>query len=74
MADTRVVARDGAGKVVFAGRLVLGERKTLSVEPPVTVRAPNAGAVEVRVRGQDRGPVGALGRARPPYLYRAGGR
>ncbi|MGA9747082.1 MAG: helix-turn-helix domain-containing protein, partial [Nocardioides sp.] len=60
-AGTRVVVRNGSGKVVFAGPLVIGERKSLRAEPPVTVRAANAGAVEVQVRGKDRGPVGELG-------------
>jgi cytoskeleton protein RodZ len=60
-AGTRVLVRDGKGEVVFAGPLVLGERKTLQVDPPATVRAGNAGAVEVRVRGRDRGAVGDLG-------------
>ncbi|MGI8901706.1 MAG: helix-turn-helix domain-containing protein [Nocardioides sp.] len=60
-AATRVVVRDGAGAVVYAGPLVLGERKSLRVDPPLRVRAVNAGAVTVRVRGQERGPVGELG-------------
>ncbi len=58
---TRVVVRDGSGKVAFAGPLVVGERKSLRVEPPVRLRARNAGAVEVQVRGKDRGPIGELG-------------
>jgi cytoskeletal protein RodZ len=60
-AGSRVVVRDGEGKIVFAGELVLGERKSLKVDPPVRVQAGNAGAVEVRVRGVDKGPVGELG-------------
>ena len=58
---SRVVVRNGEGRVVFAGRLVIGEKKSLKVTPPVRVRALNAGAVEVQVRGRDRGPVGELG-------------
>ncbi|MGZ5418500.1 MAG: helix-turn-helix domain-containing protein [Nocardioides sp.] len=60
-AGSRVVVHDGDGKVAFAGELVIGERKTLLVDPPVRVQAANSGAVEVRVKGMDRGPVGELG-------------
>jgi hypothetical protein len=60
-AGSRVVVRDGDGKVAFRGELVIGERKTLLVDPPVRVQAANSGAVEVRVKGKDRGPVGELG-------------
>jgi hypothetical protein len=60
-AGSHVVVRNADGKVVFAGNLIVGERKSLRVDPPVRVQARNAGAVEVRVRGRDRGPVGALG-------------
>jgi cytoskeleton protein RodZ len=59
--DTRVVVRDADGMVVFSGELVLGERKTLRVAPPVRVRAAEGGAVEVRVDGRDRGLVGEAG-------------
>jgi hypothetical protein len=60
-AGSHVVVRNGDGKIVFAGDLIVGERKSLKVDPPVRVRARNSGAVEVRVKGRDRGPVGALG-------------
>jgi cytoskeleton protein RodZ len=60
-ADTRVVVRDADGMVVFSGELVLGERKTLRLAPPVRVRAADGGAVEVRVDGRDRGPLGEAG-------------
>ncbi len=69
-AGTHVVVRDGEGKVAFAGDLVFGERKKLKVEPPVHVRAANAGAVELRVRGKDRGFVGALGEPGRRTLHR----
>ena len=69
-AGTHVVVRDGEGKVAFAGDLVFGERKKLKVEPPVHVRAGNAGAVEIRVRGKDRGFVGALGEPGRRTLHR----
>jgi cytoskeletal protein RodZ len=60
-ADTKVVVRDADGMVVFSGELVLGERKTLEVAPPVRVRAADGGAVEVRVEGRDRGLLGEIG-------------
>ncbi|HET6653374.1 MAG TPA: helix-turn-helix domain-containing protein [Nocardioides sp.] len=60
-AGSRVVVRGGDGKVVYAGPMVIGERKSLKVDPPVRVQARNAGAIEVQVRGKDRGPVGELG-------------
>jgi hypothetical protein len=60
-AGSHVVVRDGDGKVVFTGDLIVGERKSLRVDPPVRVQAANSGAVEVRVKGQDRGPIGELG-------------
>jgi hypothetical protein len=60
-AGSRVVVRDGDGTVVYAGAMVIGERKSLKVTPPLRVRARNAGAIEVQVRGRDRGPVGELG-------------
>jgi cytoskeletal protein RodZ len=59
--DSAVVVRDGDQKVVFSGELVLGERRTLRVDPPVTVRAADGGAVEVRVAGRDVGFLGTAG-------------
>jgi hypothetical protein len=59
--DSRVVVRDAQGEVVFAGPLVLGERKTLEVVPPVRVRARDGGAVEIRVAGRERGLLGEAG-------------
>jgi cytoskeletal protein RodZ len=70
-APTRVVVRDGDRTVVFAGPLVMGERKTLRVSPPVRVQARNAGAVEVRVQGKERGFVGELGRSGARTFHRA---
>jgi hypothetical protein len=69
-AATRVVLRDGTGSVVYRGPLVLGERKSLRVDPPLSVRAVDAGAVKVFVRGQDRGPVGELGTPGTRTYYR----
>jgi cytoskeletal protein RodZ len=70
-APTRVVVRDGDRTVVFAGPLVMGERKTLRVSPPVRVQARNAGAVEVRVQGKERGFVGELGQTGARTFHRA---
>ncbi|HSE10219.1 MAG TPA: RodZ domain-containing protein [Nocardioidaceae bacterium] len=60
-ADSEVVVRDGDGMVVFSGEMVLGERKTLRLTPPVRIRAADGGAVEVRVAGRDRGLLGEPG-------------
>jgi len=59
--DTGVVVRDGEGRIVFSGELVLGEKKRLEVSPPVRVRADDAGAIEVSVHGRDRGVLGEIG-------------
>jgi hypothetical protein len=61
-AASRVVVRDGTGKVVWAGDLAMGATHTLRAVPPVRVRAADAGAVEVSVAGRDEGTLGALGR------------
>jgi cytoskeletal protein RodZ len=60
-ADSAVVVRNGDGRIVFSGELVLGEKKRLEVAPPVRVRAADAGAVEVVVKRKDKGVVGELG-------------
>ena len=60
-AGSRAVVRDRDGKVVWAGEIVLGERRTVTATPPVKVRAQDAGALEASVNGRDKGPVGALG-------------
>jgi cytoskeleton protein RodZ len=59
--SSRVVVRDRSGKVVWAGEIVLGERRTVRAVPPVRVRAQDAGAIEVRVNGKEKGPLGELG-------------
>jgi cytoskeleton protein RodZ len=58
--ESRVVVRDRDGKVVWAGQIVLGEKRTVEATPPVQVRARNAGAISVQLNGKDRGPVGEL--------------
>jgi cytoskeletal protein RodZ len=58
--DSRVVVRDRAGKVVWAGQVVLGEKRTVQAAPPVRIRARHGSAIAVQVNGKDRGPVGEL--------------
>ena len=58
---SQVVVRDSTGKVVWAGEVVLGERRTVRAVPPVKVQAQDAGAIEVAVNGRDKGPLGELG-------------
>ena len=60
-ADTQLVVRNGNGRIVFSGKLLLGQQKRLEVEPPVRVRATDAGALEVTVKGKDKGVLGVLG-------------
>ncbi len=59
-AGTHVEVRDGDGALVFEGDLVIGEVKTLRVDPPVTVTGDNAGALSVAVNGTDQGVLGEL--------------
>ncbi len=56
-----VVVRNGSGEVVWAGEIVLGEKRTIEAVPPVKVKAQDAGALEARVNGKDRGSLGELG-------------
>jgi cytoskeleton protein RodZ len=58
---SEVVVRDRSGTVVWAGEIVLGEKRTVRAVPPVKVRAVDAGAIEVAVNGRDKGPLGELG-------------
>jgi hypothetical protein len=56
-----VVVRNGAGKVVWAGTIAVGEKRTFRAVPPVSVRARDAGALEASVNGHDKGSLGRLG-------------
>jgi cytoskeletal protein RodZ len=58
---SKVVVRNGSGEVVWAGEIVLGEKRTIKAVPPVTVKAKDAGALEARVNGKDKGSLGELG-------------
>ncbi len=61
--DTDVVVRDAERTVVWAGQIVLGEKRLVRATPPVTVRAKDGGALEVRVNGKSRGALGEPDRA-----------
>ncbi len=58
---SQVVVRDRNGKVVWAGEIVLGEKRMVQALPPVKVQAKVGGAIEAYVKGQDRGSVGVTG-------------
>ena len=58
---SKVVVRNGSGEVVWAGEIVLGEKRTIKAVPPVTVKAKDAGALEAQVNGKDKGSLGELG-------------
>ncbi len=58
---SKVVVRDASGEVVWAGEIVLGEKRTIKAVPPVSVKAQDAGALEAQVNGKDKGSLGALG-------------
>jgi cytoskeletal protein RodZ len=69
---SQVVVHDGAGKVVWAGAIVAGEKRTLRATPPVRVRAEDAGSVEVSVNGEDQGVIGLLGESGRRTFVRPG--
>jgi hypothetical protein len=58
---SQVVVRDRTGKVVWAGQVMLGERRSVQAVPPAQVQAQNAGAIDVLVNGTDRGTLGGIG-------------
>jgi hypothetical protein len=60
--DSHVVVRARGGKVAWAGDIVLGEKRTVKAVPPVRVRSSDAGALDVRVNGKDKGPLGEAGK------------
>ncbi len=60
-AESRVVVRNGRGKIVFGDVLGLGEKERLQVSAPVRVQAANAGGIEISVEGADKGVLGVLG-------------
>ena len=66
-----VVVRDRSGRVVWQGRLVPGQRRTVRVAPPVDVRAEDAGGVQVSVDGRDQGLLGGPGQPGTRVFQRA---
>jgi hypothetical protein len=58
VAGAHVEIRDGEGRLVFDGDLVIGEVARVEVSPPVTVSTDNGGAVSVEVGGHDQGLLG----------------
>jgi cytoskeleton protein RodZ len=59
--NSQVVVRDKTGKVVWAGEIVLGEKRLVKALPPVKVEATVGGAIQTFVKGADRGLVGTAG-------------
>lgn len=60
-APTRVVVRDRTGKVIWSGELGLGRQRKVAGSAPFTVKADNAGAVEISIGGRALGTVGPAG-------------
>jgi ribosome-binding protein aMBF1 (putative translation factor) len=56
-----VVVRDGLGKLVFAGDLSYGQKRTLHASTPVRIQSTD-GSLRVTVDGDDRGRMGPTGR------------
>ncbi|HEX3929087.1 MAG TPA: helix-turn-helix domain-containing protein [Nocardioides sp.] len=56
----RVVVHDGLGKLVFAGDLSYGQKRTVHVSAPVRIQSTD-GSVRVTVDGKDRGRMGPAG-------------
>ena len=71
---SKVVVRDRSGEVVWAGEIVLGERRTIKAVPPVKVKATDAGALVAQVNGKDKGPLGTLGESGRRTFHRPASR
>ena len=67
-ADTTVVVRDGSGEVVWAGEIVLGEKRVVKATPPVTVKAREPGRPRGQRQRQGQGPSGRARRVRQAHL------
>ena len=66
----RVVARDGAGEIVFDGQLAFNQSATFRAAPPVRVSTTD-GSLEIQLDGDDRGALGATGQqAQQTYVVR----
>lgn len=66
---TRIIAD---GKTLFAGLLAAGEHKTVDANETVTIRAGNAGGLELKLNGDDVPPLGPKGQIRTITLTQAG--
>lgn len=60
-ATTHVVITDRTDKVLWSGKLLIGKTQKIVGVAPFKVKADNAGAVEVRVKGKPLGFVGTAG-------------
>ncbi len=56
-----VVVRDGNGEVVFTADLAKGQTNRVEVQPPVSIRASNGGALQASIAGKDQGTLGKAG-------------
>ena len=66
-----VVVRDGNGEVVYAEDLIKGQTDKVKVQPPVSIRASDGGALEASVGGKDQGTLGKPGQpARATFAAR----
>ena len=66
---TRIVVD---GKTQFAGLLTAGEQRTLEADTNVTIRAGNAGALALKLNGNDVPAIGPKGQIRTVTLTAAG--
>lgn len=60
------------GKVLFAGTLGSGETKMVNASAVVSVRAGNAGAIKLKLNGNDVAPIGPKGQIRVVTLTPSG--
>ena len=66
----RVVARDGAGEIVFDGQLAFNQQASFRAAPPVRVSTTD-GSLEIELDGEERGAVGSTGQqAQQTYVVR----
>ena len=66
----RVVARDGAGEIVFDGQLAFNQSQSFQAAPPVRISTTD-GSLEVTLDGEERGAVGSTGQqAQQTYVVR----
>lgn len=62
-APAHVVVRDRSGRILWSGDLRQGRTRQVAGLAPFNVETDNGGAVVVKVRGKDLGPVGMAGKA-----------